>query len=266
MNYNKLYFYFFGAISLSTLACAEGNVNGEVQDMSDPLAVYTQAGFGITDKGLNIKIGQAYDTGSTTTMGMNIIEAKGIAGEVLGWSNTVEPDDSLDSFRFRNFKVDMTNGRGAQVDATYDVEQESIDASYSIIQALPKMGPINLYPLAGLGVNIQNNAVDSIVDGHKVIDNGFSVPGVFGVVGMYGKWAINDKIWLNYNPMFLTSIVGSDYYTGNTYGTDNSNIFVHEFIVSYQITPVSNVRYFANFSDEVNFSDGEHRIEFNYQF
>lgn len=240
--------------------------NDEPADMSDPLAVYNQIGGGITDRGLNIKFGQTYDTGSATTMGMNIVEAKGIAGEALGWSNTVEPDDSIDSFRFRNFNVDIANGRGAQIDANYDVEREAIDASYSIIQALPKMGAINLYPLAGLGINIQNNAIDSIDNGVPVIDSGYSVPGVFGVVGMYGKWAINDKIWLNYNPMFLTSIAGSDYYVDNAYGKGNSNIFAHEFIASYQINPVTNVRYFANFSDEVDFTDGQHRIEFNYQF
>lgn len=55
-----------------------------VQDMSDPLAVYTQVGFGVTDKGLNFKFGQAYDTGSSTTMGMSIIELKGVAGEQFG--------------------------------------------------------------------------------------------------------------------------------------------------------------------------------------
>lgn len=249
-------------LSTAPLALA----NDEPADMSDPLAVYNQFGAGVTDRGINLKFGQTYDTGSDTTMGMNVVEAKGIAGEALGWSNTVEPDDSIDSFRFRNFNVDMKTGRGAQIDATYDVEREAIDASYSVIQALPKLGPINLYPLAGLGVNIQNNAVDSVNNGVAEIDSGFSVPGVFGVIGMYGKWAINDKVWLNYNPMFLTSIAGSDYYVDNTYGAGNSNIFAHEFIVSYQINPVTNVRYFANFSDEVDFSDGQHRIEFNYQF
>jgi hypothetical protein len=49
-----------------------------VQDMSDPLAVYTQVGIGATNKGLNLKIGQAYDTGIATTAGMNVIEVKGI--------------------------------------------------------------------------------------------------------------------------------------------------------------------------------------------
>jgi D-serine dehydratase len=48
----------------------------EVQDMSDPLAVYTQVGVGATNKGLNFKVGQAYDTGIATTAGMNVIEVK----------------------------------------------------------------------------------------------------------------------------------------------------------------------------------------------
>lgn len=252
-----------GAVVSSTSFATEDKLPA---DMSDPLAVYNQVGAGVTDRGLNLKFGQTYDTGSDTTMGMNVIEVKGIFGEALGWSNTVEPDNSIDSFRFRNFNVDMENGRGAQLDANYTVETEALDVSYSIIQALPKMGSINLYPLAGLGVTIQNNAIDSIDNGQTEIDSGFSMPGAFGVVGMYGKWAITDQIWFNYNPMWLTSLAGSDYYKDNTYGAGNSNIFLHEVILSYQINPVTNVRYFANFSDEVNFADGEHRIEFNYQF
>lgn len=47
------------AVALSGSALAETQ---DVQDMSDPLSVYTQAGLGYTDKGLNLKIGQAYDT------------------------------------------------------------------------------------------------------------------------------------------------------------------------------------------------------------
>ena len=51
----------------------------EVQDMSDPLAVYTQAGMGLTDKGINIKVGQTYNSGDPEVMAMNVIEVKGIA-------------------------------------------------------------------------------------------------------------------------------------------------------------------------------------------
>lgn len=39
----------FSGASIAQEAAQES----EVQDMSDPLAVYTQAGFGYTDKGLN---------------------------------------------------------------------------------------------------------------------------------------------------------------------------------------------------------------------
>ncbi|WP_295890589.1 hypothetical protein [uncultured Vibrio sp.] len=235
-------------------------------DMSDPMAVYNQLGGGITDRGLNVKYGQAYDTGSDVTMGMNVVEIKGIAGNSLGWSDTVEPDDSIDSFRFRNFNVDLLNGQGKQFDINYDVERESIDASYSLMQALPKMGGINLYPLVGLGVNIQNNAIETINNGQPVVDSGYSLPGVFGLVGMYGKWALTDQIWLNYNPMFLSTLGGSDFYKNNAYGVDNGNMLAHEVIASYQVNPRLNFRYFANFNDEVSFKDGEHRIEFNYQF
>ena len=129
------------------------------------------------------------------------------------------------------------------------------------------IGSLQLYPIAGLGVNIQNNAVDHIADdATTVTGGGYSMPGAYAVAGMYSKITITYKIWFNYNPMYLTSLSGSDYYVDNTYGMDNDNILLHEVALSYQIKPRTNVRYFANFSDEVDFKDGEHRIEFNYQF
>ncbi|MGR5541530.1 hypothetical protein ACPV5V_23560, partial [Vibrio campbellii] len=118
-------------LSLNVMA----NESEEVQDMSDPLAVYTQVGAGYTDKGINIKIGQTFDTGEDTTMGMNIIELKGAMGDTLGWRD--EANDSIDSLRFRRFGVDLTNGRGSQVDISYDFNNEAGAASYSFIQALP---------------------------------------------------------------------------------------------------------------------------------
>ncbi|GAL33477.1 hypothetical protein JCM19240_2173 [Vibrio maritimus] len=238
----------------------------QLADMSDPMAVFDQLGGGISDRGINIKYGQMYDTNSDVTMGMNIVEVKGIAGGMLGWSDTVKPDDSIDSVRFRNFNGNITNGRGKQIDVNYDVERESLDASYSVMQALPPLKNFNLYPFAGVGVNVQNNAIDTYQNGQAVVDSGYSIPGVFGQIGMYSKLAVTDKIWLNYNPMFLTTIGGSDFYKNNAYGLGKSNITMHELIASYQVNPRLNFRYFANFSDEVSFRDGQHRLEFNYQF
>lgn len=240
--------------------------DGEVQDMSDPLAIYTQVGLGFTDKGLNLKVGQSYDTGEPTTAGMNLIEVKGIYGDALGWQSDSKTTDSVDSFRFRNFTVDLTKGRGAQIDATVSLKQNlvaerSADISYGIMQALPKMWRFNFYPLVGAGVSMGENAIED--DGS--IDSGYSIMGFYGLAGMYGKFAITDKIWLNYNPFWLSTISGSDNYKDNYYGVDNGDILTHEFALSYQITPRFNVRYFANWNENVDFSDGDQRIEFNYQ-
>lgn len=109
------------AVALSGSALADSQ---DVQDMSDPLSVYTQAGLGYTDKGLNLKIGQAYDTGDTDTMAMNVLEIKGFAGDAIGW-NGRGADDSIDSLRYRNFSVDLTNGRGAQVDVNVAFDSET---------------------------------------------------------------------------------------------------------------------------------------------
>lgn len=231
----------------------------EYKDMSDPMAVYTQLGGGITDKGFNIKIGQTYDTGSETTMGMNIIEVKGIGGELFDIRDSSEPlyssvDDSIDTIRFRNFSVDVTNGRGTQIDANVNFDKNTLDAAYSLMQALPKMGFMQLYPLAGVGVSLANDKAE-----------GYQVPGVYAAAGFYGKFTISKNIWLNYNPLWLTTVSGSDSYK-DTYFANDSHIFTHEFIASYQINPRANVRYFANWNPEVDFADGDHRIEFNYQF
>ncbi|EHN68269.1 hypothetical protein [Aliivibrio fischeri] len=230
------------------------------QDMSDPLAVYTQAGFGITDKGINLKVGQTYDTGNADTAAMNIIELKGIGGELLNLRNLDDypsVDDSIDSFRFRNFSANMKNGSGHQIDMSYDVETETLSSSYSIIQALPKMGIFSFFPLAGAGVTIQNDQTGV---------NGYSIPGTFALVGMYAKAQLTDKIWINYNPMYMSALSGSNNYKESAYGNGNSDILTHEFAISYQINPRSNIRYFANWSEYTDISKGDHRIEYNYQF
>ncbi|MDF5302007.1 hypothetical protein P3697_08235, partial [Vibrio parahaemolyticus] len=139
------------ALQLASSAYAQTNNDEELQDMSDPLAVYTQAGFGITDKGANIKIGQTYQSSQPGTMAMNIIEMKGIGGELFGIRDNDDPmyanvDDSIDSFRLRNFQVEVAKGLGRQLDVNYDVDNDKLDASYSFIQGLPKFGMLQLFP------------------------------------------------------------------------------------------------------------------------
>ncbi|MGX1110719.1 hypothetical protein ACSSVW_000098 [Pseudoalteromonas sp. MBR-15] len=250
------------SVPLSVVAADEK----AVQDMSDPLAVYTQVGIGATNKGLNLKIGQAYDTGIATTAGMNVIEVKGIYGDTLGWDSDSKTTDSIDSFRFRNFSVDLTTMSATQIDATYNlnanlVADESMDVSYSYIKALKPMGRFSFYPLAGVGASLGENARED--DGSR--DSGYSIMGAYGLIGMYAKVTISDKIWLNYNPFWLTTIGGSDTYKDHYYGLDQSHILTHEFAASYQINPRMNLRYFANWNENVDFMDGDHRLEFNYQ-
>lgn len=248
---------------------ADAKANDEVQDMTDPLAVYTQAGAGTTNKGLNFKIGQSYDSGSPTTMAMNVLEIMGSLGDTLGWESG--HDNSIDSLRFRNFKVDTTNGRGAQIDVSYSFDEsntakKSGTASYAIMQALPKMSIFQLYPLAGVGVAFGKDLVEYSSDDQTKIDDGFGLQGAYVLAGMYAKITITDKIWLNYNPFYLYAVAGDDYYTDNAYGKGNSGVLTHEFVASYQFTPRFNLRYFANWNQNIDLKDGGHRVEFNYQF
>lgn len=238
----------------------------EVQDMSDPLAVYTQAGVGATNKGINIKIGQSYDTGNEKTMGMNILEIKGGLGEALGWDGGSQRDNSFNSFRIRNFKLDVTNGRGAQIDMVYQLDKtpladESGTLSYSFLQGLPKMGRFNFYPLAGVGLAVGNNVLED--DGR--IDSGYSVMGTFALIGTYAKYTVTEKLWLNYNPVWYSTLSGSDVYKDNAYGSDENSVLTHEAAISYQFNPRFNVRAFANWTENIDISNGDHRLEFNYQ-
>ena len=236
----------------------------EIQDMSDPLAVYTQVGLGYTDRGFNIKIGKAYDSGKPATMAMNVIEIQGVLGDAVGFRDTAT--NEIDSIRFRNFSINTKNGLGNQVDISYNQNSKTGSASYALIQALPKFSIIQLYPLAGLGVSVANN-VDQNNNGwaDENSPSGLSIPGMFATVGMYSRVAITKKIWFNYNPIWMTSLAGADNYMKNTYAIGKSDVFTHEVALSYQISPVFNVRYFGNWSNLVEFQDGAQRIEFNYQ-
>lgn len=235
-------------------------------DMSDPLAVFSMTGFGVTNRGINLKLAKSYDTGSPDKMAMNIIEIKGILSDTLGWEDfstnpSKDATDSVDSIRVRNFSVNPTTGSGAQIDLSYDFNSASGGLSYSILQALPAMGRFNLFPLAGAGVAFANNALQD--DG--TIASGYSIPGTFATVGMYAKFTVTDKIWLNYNPIWNATLSGSDLYTEHGFA-GHSSILLHEAIISYQINPRTNIRYFANWNQYLDFADGDHRIEINYQF
>ncbi|CAH6881187.1 conserved exported hypothetical protein [Vibrio chagasii] len=222
----------------------------DYQDMSDPMAVYSQTGLGITDKGINFKFGQSYDTNNDDTMAMHVLEAKGFAADTL----SLKGDDSFDSLRYRHFNVDITNGLGTQVDLNWDFDAKVGSASYSLIQALPEMGRVQLYPLAGLGLNVADVHSTELADGGSI---GYAIPSSFALAGIYSKIEVTDNIWLNYNPMFTTQLGGAEAFK-DLYG------WQHEVAASYQLNTQSNIRAFWNFGEALNGTD--FRVEYNYQF
>lgn len=228
------------AIVVGLITAPKANAE-DVQDMSDPLAVYTQTGLGWTQNGFNLKLGQAYDTGTPETMAQHILELKGFMGSIGTNENA---DDSVDSLRYRHFNVNMTSGRGSQIDLDWNFDADVGSASYSMIQALPAFGPVQLYPLGGLGITIQDK-------------QGYSVPASFGLIGMYGKIELTDKIWMNYNPMYTSQLGGDDSF-------DSAFGFMNEAAISYQLTPTKNVRAFWNWGEVYTGTD--FRIEMNFQF
>ncbi|USD67247.1 hypothetical protein [Vibrio sp. SCSIO 43136] len=238
----------------------------ELADMSDPMAVFTSVGAGYTDKGLNLKYTQAFDSGNPTQMALRAIEVKGIGGDAIGWSE--DATDSVSELRFRDFRVDMANGRGGQVDLNWNIEAQQGTASYSLMQALPKIGPVQFFPLAGVGFAVGEELSLEGSHGEAELRDRIDMHGTFYIAGMYAKLEITDKIWLNYNPMYMGTMSGSDAFK-NSYFLGDDTVLNHEFIASYQVNPRLNFRYFANWnnSDQKSgsFDKGDHRIEFNYQ-
>ena len=258
---NKLALTLITCLLWSSNLIAENNDTEALEDMSDPLAVYTRGGIGFTNKGLNIKIGIQYKSDDVNTQVMNVLEIKGFAGDTVGWDGPYERSNSVDSLRYRNFSLDKTNGSGTQIDITYNLHSESGVASYSFMQGFPRWNGFNFYPLLGVGVAYANNALQD--DGST--QSGLSIPGALAVVGLYGKYTVNDNIWINYNHFWSVGLVGSDLFMDHGF-EDHSSILTHEAALSYKLTPRSNIRYFGNWSEYTDFKDGTHRIEYNYQF
>ncbi|MCJ2376879.1 hypothetical protein LNL84_08520 [Vibrio sp. ZSDZ34] len=214
--------------------------------MSDPLAVYNRVGAGVTNNGLNLKFGLEYETPDNDKQSMHVIEVKGIAGESLGWSDHDKHDNSIDTFRYRNFLLDKQENRGTQIGIDWNFDTDMGSASYSFLQGTPKVGAFQFYPLAGAGVTVSDDKED-----------GINVPGGFALIGVYAKATLSDNVWINYNPMYKIGI------GGQMSGWDQID---HEVSVSYKIDERQNICFYANWSDETSFEDGDFRVEFNYQF
>jgi hypothetical protein len=210
----------------------------ESADMSNPLAVFNVVGASYGTQGANLKVGIAYDTEDENTMAMHIVEIK----------------DNAENIRYRHFGVDTTTGRGLMVDVGWDTELKQGSAALQVMQALPKFGPFQLFPVIGGGMGIAEGIWNE--PGYEEVV-GYTMPGGFLNAGMYAKMDITDKLWLNYNPMYTHGMSGL--LTGES-------AFNNEFIASYKTTENTTVRAFYNVASGKSFTDGDARVEFNYAF
>ncbi|RLA72361.1 MAG: hypothetical protein DRG78_23955, partial [Epsilonproteobacteria bacterium] len=88
-------------LTFTTSLIAENNETEVLEDMSDPLAVYTRGGLGISNRGINIKMGLEYKSGDANKQNMHVLEIKGIGGEAIGWDGGYARSNSIDSLRYR---------------------------------------------------------------------------------------------------------------------------------------------------------------------
>ncbi len=247
-----------GALVMSGIAATSfaAETEKEVQDMSDPMAIYTSGGISYGTNGLNLKMMKTLDTGSKTDLSAIIVEIKDMDfaddGDVR---HGTERSSAPSNLRLRKFDVDMTTGRGISYDIMHNTDKDAGMLSVGVMQALPINSFWTAYPILGAGVWYAEDE-----------QNGIDVPGVTLNLTMYNKFTVTDKIWLNWNLTYAEGIFGKEEFKDDRNSASDS--LVHEFIASYQIDPRNNLRLWHNTSqDKMNEDDtGETRLEFNHQF
>ncbi|WP_318513705.1 hypothetical protein [Photobacterium leiognathi] len=95
---------------------------------------------------------------------------------------------------------------------------------------------------------------------HEYGSVGYAIPSSYVVVGTYAKVDVTDKIWLNYNPMYISTLNNNEYMSNLLDG------FHHEAAVSYKLNDRQTIRTFANWDHDTQFKKGDFRLEFNHQF
>lgn len=258
------------AISFNSYVSAEEQK--QPADMSDPMAVFSQFGASAGTNGLNLKFVKALDTGVDDEMSMFALEAKNIMGSWTDDSGSSQDnpelaDDGIDELRFRLFSVNTNNGLGSYIDVTHNVDDGMGFASYGLMQALPKVGFWQAYPILAGGVQysdgeLNRELVRSGIASDDEVGTGTGINSFYGQFIVYNKFTITDKIWLNYNLTYTHAIFGDDYWVDKLRDGDGLS---HEFIASYQITPINNVRLYYSAGHE-SFEDGDWRLEYNHQF
>ena len=274
MTFNRSLTQMASAVALTSLAvtAVAAEAEKDAKDMSDPMAIYTSGGISYGTNGLNLKMMKTLDTGSPTKLSALIVEAKDMDFADDGDTrHGTERSSGVSNLRLRLFNVDMTTGRGLSYDIIQNLDNTGDQArnvnpdsdvlnkmgmaSIGMMQALPKVGFWQAYPIVGAGLWYGEDA-----------DEGIDTSGVSLNFTMYNKFTVTDKIWLNWNLTYMHGIFGSDNFKGSMNSADDS--LSHEIIASYQIDPRNNLRLWYNASQK-QFNDdntGETRLEFNHQF
>ncbi len=231
---------FIMSLVLASTIFAEEKKETEVADMSDPMAIYTMVGGSYGNSGADFKFMKTLESDNPTGGRALIGEAKG------GFKG----DELFSDYRLRYFEADFKTGRGNSIDVMYNSASERGTVTTGIMQALPLTEKFTLYPIVGAGLAFSQDELQ-----------GINSPGAFLNFTLYSKYQLTDKIWFNYNPSYNHGIYGADTFKDNLKGEEGLN---HEFIASYQINPISNVRAYYNVN-QANLDDGVWKLEYNRQ-
>ncbi|MCF4176859.1 oligogalacturonate-specific porin KdgM family protein [Vibrio sp. McD22-P3] len=247
----------FSVLSLALLATSTLAAENQVASVS--------AGIGFDNYGASLKM--QYEKNSESNVTKGIMELKGIAGSSIGWSNSNERDDSIDSFRARFFSNNASSGIGGYLDTNYDVEKEAANVSGNI-SFLYKYHKLEVLPYAGLGLSIVNGELPLEENGYPVDDDhvtGYTMPGSFGQVGIYFSYDITDKLNFTYNPEYRTTLGGSESYVNNYFDGDSYQ-FYNEVRLGYRINQQWDMKYHIEWYSNQSDVDAINGVEINYHF
>lgn len=174
--------------SFSSVAAGKLDKQDYIADFSDPMAIYSNAGVGISDDGVDIYAG--------------------IGGYLAGSFKhklQFEAKDDLEYYEVNYLAVDTSSDTGFLLDTTWDRDyafgKDSQDTSFGVIKKLPLMNDrLNLYPKLKLGF-LWGDEIKSTTYIH---------------IDMATRFTITPGLWVGVTPGYTYGMKGIDLDAWNT--------------------------------------------------
>ncbi len=201
-------------------------------DMSDPMAIYTNAGLSFGTGGIDMKLGlQIPSDGGFSNM--IILEGKGAfrKGE----------SEEFASYRGRYFAGQQEGSLRFAVDVNYNAEADVALYNTGVFYTQPISSNLTIYPGMMVG---------------KATNGGTVAPGTeesttIMTAMFYSRYTLSDKTWLTVNPTYT--------HYREEFGDVGRNNFSMEMGIGYQLNKKTNVRLWGG-------TDNEMKLQINRAF